>query len=100
MKILTGLCCCHWRAGSDHDAFIWNPFVDRCTFRLQGHNHSLVKAICVPNSPQIITADVERTIKIWDCRNFHCMQTLQLDEAGFQEMPGEVKLGVTSVTFM
>ena len=44
-------------------------------FLLRGHNHPLVGVKCLPDSPQIITADTSGMVKIWDVRNFLCVQT-------------------------
>ena len=66
---------CLVSAGLDHDAYIWNTYVSTNIFLLRGHNHPLVGVKCLPSSPQIITADISGMIKVWDVRNFLCMQT-------------------------
>jgi len=62
--------------GFDHDAFVWSPFVNSLVFRLKGHHASLVGCQCVEGSPEIITADSSGIFKIWDIRNFMCVQTI------------------------
>jgi WD40 repeat protein len=62
-------------AGFDYDAVVWNPYVEKLILRLHGHNSSLVGVEIIPDTPQIITADKEGFIKVWDIRNFSCMQT-------------------------
>ena len=48
----------------DRAAYVWNPFVEKSVFKMQGHNHPLVKVLVVPNSPQIVTADLEHVVKV------------------------------------
>eukprot|EP00742_Colponemidia_sp_Colp-10_P006501 GILJ01006966.1.p1 GENE.GILJ01006966.1~~GILJ01006966.1.p1 ORF type:complete len:1036 (-),score=169.77 GILJ01006966.1:198-3305(-) len=67
-------------AGFDHDPLIWNPYVDSVVFRLKGHSAPLISSFCVPMTPQIITADCDGIVKVWDVRNFMCMQTLSLQD--------------------
>ena len=61
-------------AGFDYDAFVWNPYVEHLILRLHGHNSSLCGVEVIPDTPQIITADTSGVFKVWDMRNFSCMQ--------------------------
>jgi len=72
-------------AGFDHDAFIWSPFVPTLLFKLKGHSGSLVGVESVPGTPEVITADSNGYFKLWDLRNFQCVQTWT-DEAGLSGM--------------
>lgn len=47
-------------------------------FLLRGHNHPLVGVKCLPETPQIVTVDIAGMVKIWDVRNFLCMQTFNV----------------------
>lgn len=76
-------------AGFDFDALVWNPYVDQLILRLHGHNNSLCGVEIIPDTPQIITADVDGVFKVWDIRNFACMQTFSAENMG------EVKTIVT-----
>ncbi|KAG7393156.1 hypothetical protein PHYPSEUDO_012495 [Phytophthora pseudosyringae] len=69
-------------AGFDFDALVWNPYVDQLILRLHGHNNSLCGVEIIPDTPQIITADVDGVFKVWDIRNFACMQTFTADNMG------------------
>ncbi|CEG37948.1 ef hand family protein [Plasmopara halstedii] len=69
-------------AGFDFDAVVWNPYVDQLILRLHGHNNSLCGVEIIPGTPQIITADVDGIFKVWDIRNFACMQTFTADNVG------------------
>lgn len=63
-------------AGFDYEACVWNPFVERLTFRLQGHAAPLCRADIADGSHQIITVDEVGIVKVWDMRKFECLQTL------------------------
>lgn len=69
---------CLLSAGLDHEAFIWNTYVKDKIFMLRGHNHPLVGVKCLPDTPQIITADIAGMVKVWDVRNFLCTQTFNV----------------------
>ena len=56
-------------------AFIWSPFVNSLLFKLSGHSSSLVGCHCVEGTNELITADNSGMFKIWDLRNFMCVQT-------------------------
>ncbi|KAL3658142.1 hypothetical protein V7S43_016774 [Phytophthora oleae] len=70
-------------AGFDFDALVWNPYVDQLILRLHGHNNSLCGVEIIPDTPQIITADVDGVFKVWDIRNFACMQTFTAENMGY-----------------
>lgn len=69
---------CLLSAGLDHEAFVWNTYVKEKIFLLRGHSHPLVGVKCLPDTPQIITADISGMIKVWDVRTFLCMQTFNV----------------------
>jgi WD40 repeat protein len=62
-------------AGFDHDALVWSPFVEGLVYRLKGHQHTLVGCHAVEDKPELVTADASGTFKLWDVRNFNCVQT-------------------------
>ncbi|RHY31950.1 hypothetical protein DYB32_003023 [Aphanomyces invadans] len=51
-------------AGFDFDAFVWNPYVDQLILRLHGHQNSLCGVEIIPDTPQIITADIGGVFKM------------------------------------
>ena len=55
---------CLISAGFDHDAYVWNTYVREKIFLLRGHNHPLVGVKCLPNSPQVVTADIKGMVKV------------------------------------
>lgn len=67
-------------AGFDHDIYVWNPYIDTVAFTIEGHNSSLVGVRVIPDSPQIISADIDGWVKIWDVRNLSCVQSFNLEE--------------------
>lgn len=67
---------CLLTAGLDKEAYVWNPYVDRKPiFKLKGHTHALCGVSVVPGTPQIISADVTGTFRLWDMRNFRTVQS-------------------------
>eukprot|EP00927_Polykrikos_kofoidii_P038230 TRINITY_DN32542_c0_g1_i1.p1 TRINITY_DN32542_c0_g1~~TRINITY_DN32542_c0_g1_i1.p1 ORF type:complete len:994 (+),score=135.24 TRINITY_DN32542_c0_g1_i1:102-3083(+) len=67
---------CLLTAGADQEALVWNPYVDhQPIFKLKGHTRTLCGVSEMPGTPQIITADISGTFRLWDMRNFRCVQT-------------------------
>jgi len=67
---------CLLTCGADQDALVWNPYVEKePIFRLKGHTRSLCGIAVLPGTPQIISADVAGTFRLWDMRNFRCVQS-------------------------
>lgn len=69
---------CLLSAGLDHEAYVWNTYVKDHIYILRGHNHPLVGVKCLPDTPQIITSDLSGMVKVWDVRNFLCVQTFNV----------------------
>lgn len=67
-------------AGFDHNICVWNPYINTVAFTIEGHNSSLVGVKVIPDSPQVISADIEGWVKIWDIRNLGCVQTFNVEE--------------------
>lgn len=68
--------------GFEHDACVWSPFVKNLVYRLKGHHASLVGVQTVENTPEVITADTSGVFKLWDIRNFQCVQTFTANLTG------------------
>jgi WD40 repeat protein len=67
---------CLLSAGVDQEALVWNPYVEKePIFRLKGHTRGLCGIAVMPGTPQIISADVSGTFRLWDMRNFRCIQS-------------------------
>eukprot|EP01038_Epipyxis_sp_PR26KG_P011209 gene11209-15040_t len=81
--------------GFEHDACVWSPFVNSLVYRLKGHHASLVGCQSVEDSPEVITADTSGVFKLWDVRNFQCVQTFSANSFGgsnHSDMKDAVKL--------
>jgi WD40 repeat protein/Ca2+-binding EF-hand superfamily protein len=73
---------CLLTAGLDQEAYVWNPYVDRKPiFKLKGHTHALCGVAVVPGTPQILSADVTGTFRLWDMRNFRTVQSFGGNES-------------------
>lgn len=66
---------CLFSAGLERSAYVWNPYVNKWIYKLSGHIHSLVGIKCIPNTHQLITADISGMFKVWDIRTFNCIQS-------------------------
>jgi len=73
-------------AGLDRECLVWNPFVTNLVARLQGHQSPLIAVDVVPGTPQLLTADAQGYVKLWDIRSFSCIQTFQA--AGSRSLVG------------
>ncbi|OMJ84317.1 hypothetical protein SteCoe_14603 [Stentor coeruleus] len=69
---------CLFSAGLDRAAYVWNPYVNKHIYKLSGHIHSLVGIKCVPDTHQLITADISGMFKVWDIRTFTCIQSFNV----------------------
>eukprot|EP01062_Namystynia_karyoxenos_P078691 TRINITY_DN8152_c0_g1_i1.p1 TRINITY_DN8152_c0_g1~~TRINITY_DN8152_c0_g1_i1.p1 ORF type:complete len:1682 (+),score=269.38 TRINITY_DN8152_c0_g1_i1:85-5046(+) len=63
--------------GTERHVHIWNPFIKKPVFRLQGFSSPLINVTINDPDSQIITLGSDKCIKVWDVRTFRCMQTLQ-----------------------
>jgi WD40 repeat protein len=75
-------------AGFEHDAYVWSPFVHTLVYRLKGHHHSLVGCQAIKDTPEIITADTSGVLKLWDIRNFQCVQSFDANLSGQEVKDG------------
>ncbi|KAF4662352.1 hypothetical protein FOZ61_002554 [Perkinsus olseni] len=69
---------CVFTAGLENHALVWNPYAEKePIFRqeLTGHDRALCGLEVVRDTPQVITADIGGVMKLWDVRNFRCVQT-------------------------
>jgi len=73
---------CLLTAGLDQEALVWNPYVEKKPiFNLKGHTHALCGVTVVPGTPQIISADVTGTFRLWDARKFRVVQSFGGNES-------------------
>jgi len=83
-----GVCCLSYSpeyrflasGGFDFDVIVWNPYVEHLILRLPGHNNSICGVQIIANSPQLVTADKDGVFRVWDVRNFACVQTFTCEE--------------------
>ena len=67
-------------AGFDHDIFVWNPYIDTPVYKVQAHNAPIVSIFAIDHTPLLISSDSDGIVKIWDIRNFECVQTINVQE--------------------
>ena len=66
--------------GFEHDACVWSPLGKNLVYRLKGHHASLTGVVAVEDTPEIITGDITGVLKLWDIRNFSCVQTFKQND--------------------
>lgn len=74
--------------GFEHEACIWSPFVNSLVYRLKGHHASLVGIEAIEDTPELITADISGVFKLWDIRNYQCVQTFTANLTGSDTKDG------------
>lgn len=62
--------------GSFHQINVYNIYVKEKIYSLKGHNSPIVAIRKMPGSFEVFTADCGGMVKVWDHRNWDCMQSL------------------------
>jgi len=60
--------------GIEHGIYIWNPYVQKKTFVMKGHEHSITKLRYLPGKNALVSADVSGVVKVWDVRTYTTVQ--------------------------
>ena len=79
--------------GFDFDVLVWNPYVANLILRLTDHGCSLCGVKTLSGTPILISADVEGNFKVWDVRNFFCVQSFKAEESRAGELQGFTAIG-------
>mmetsp|Transcript_25170 Transcript_25170/g.49539 ORF Transcript_25170/g.49539 Transcript_25170/m.49539 type:complete len:1279 (-) Transcript_25170:2-3838(-) len=66
-------------AGLDHVIGVWNPFEDKLMYKLTAHFAPLLSVYFIDETPQMVSGDEDGWFKIWDCRNFSCVQSFKYE---------------------
>ena len=69
-------------SGSDHTVNIYNTFAKEKIFSLTGHNAPVISVKWVENTYDVFSADSAGVVKLWDYRNWSCVQVASLDTHG------------------
>ncbi|KAJ5069446.1 wd40 repeat domain 95 [Anaeramoeba ignava] len=69
--------------GLERSILIWSPHINKPTMILSGHTSSIVKLIVLENENLLASLSLDKSIKLWDIRNFQCVQTIQFDSFQF-----------------
>jgi len=63
--------------GEERNVVVWNPFSKNAAVNfLHGHNAAIVDIALNEEKSQLISLGVDKVIKIWDIRNYRCIQTI------------------------
>lgn len=66
-------------AGYDHCCKVWNPMIEEPLFTMTGHTNIIAGVQVVVGSNRVITSDCDGVVKVWDTRNFTCVQTIKIE---------------------
>lgn len=61
--------------GLDRQIIVWNPYTQRAITSLQGHNAPVLDVLVNETQHQLISMSVDKVVKVWDIRNYKCIQT-------------------------
>jgi WD40 repeat protein len=77
-----------------------NPtFLDTCKRgSLTGHESLITSFIALRRSPMVVSADDKGKVKVWDIRNYKCVQTVDFrDKTNITKLLDMVELGQIGV---
>ena len=62
--------------GIERSIYLWRPLAPETHFELEGHTATVKTIQSIRGTNEIISLDVHGTVKVWDIRHQHCLQTL------------------------
>jgi len=66
---------CFASGGLDRQIILWSPYKRRAIYTLKGHNAAILDVLVNENQHHLISMSVDKVVKVWDLRNYQCMQT-------------------------
>eukprot|EP01063_Lacrimia_lanifica_P033008 TRINITY_DN5765_c0_g1_i1.p1 TRINITY_DN5765_c0_g1~~TRINITY_DN5765_c0_g1_i1.p1 ORF type:complete len:1429 (+),score=429.72 TRINITY_DN5765_c0_g1_i1:89-4288(+) len=67
-------------AAAERTILMWNPYIPKPVYKLEGHNQQLVTVYFNPVYDQLFSLSLDKAIKIWDLRTMKCLQTISNEE--------------------
>ena len=61
--------------GFDFTIYVWNPYLENYIIKLDEHENPLVGVNCLPALGQFVTADAKGVVKVWNIKDYSCIQT-------------------------
>ena len=71
--------------GGSNAVLLWSPAVKSPLQRLQEHRAVVLDVAFNQNDWSLITLAEDRVLKVWDVRNFQCLQTIDPKAHGFED---------------
>jgi len=63
--------------GEERHITLWNPYTKSSAITyLYGHNSAVQDVVLNEDKFQLISLGTDKVIKVWDVRNYRCMQTI------------------------
>jgi WD40 repeat protein len=66
--------------GIDHEIHVYNTYVTEKIYSIKGHTNPISQVKWLEDSYEVFSADVAGIVKIWDYRNWQCLQTFSLSK--------------------
>lgn len=61
--------------GVQHDIQVYNTHVSERIYSIKGHNDPITQIKWLEDTYELFSSDVSGLVKVWDYRNWHCLQT-------------------------
>lgn len=81
--------------GMDRLVIVWDGFTMKPMTQLQGHTAAVNTVLMNEPGHQLVSVSVDHIVKVWDTRNFRCIQTMHIGAPAI----GRVEEATVSVTF-
>jgi WD40 repeat protein len=62
--------------GLERSIYLWRPMAPDAHFELEGHTATVKSIQSIRGTNEIVSLDAHGTVKVWDIRHQHCLQTL------------------------
>ena len=72
-------------AGAERNIRLWNPYINRPVYKLEGHHHPLLTICFNTKYDQLLSLGVDKCVKVWDLRTMKCLQTIPHDDPLFSK---------------
>lgn len=66
--------------GIDHEIHVYNTYVTEKIYSIKGHMNPISQVKWLEDTYEVFSADVAGVVKVWDYRNWQCLQTFNLSK--------------------
>eukprot|EP00755_Sulcionema_specki_P020988 Sspe_Gene.12869::Locus_4412_Transcript_1_1_Confidence_1.000_Length_3569::g.12869::m.12869 len=62
-------------AGTERHVSVWNPYISRPVYRLDGHMCPLIEVCFNDTTDHLISVGLDKSLRVWDIRTMRCVQS-------------------------